>query len=283
MYMQIADDLRNRIELGETLPPESDDPADVEPDGRLPAALRPGSQLPTELGLSDAYSASRNTIRDAIKRLASLGLVETRQGQGTFVTQRIDPFVTVLSTDPLAPAGAEGATYLSDVSSKDRRPRVTVPKVEIQTPTVEVGRRLRVPPRSQVVSRHERRYIDDIPWSLQTSFYPMEFITKGATRLLMDEDIVDGTVRYIAEALSIRQVGYRDWITARSPDLDEQRFFGLAHDATVFEIFRTAFDQTGTPLRVTVTVFPTDRNQFIVNVGDVPDPSYETEQDNESA
>jgi GntR family transcriptional regulator len=283
MYMQIADDLRNRIELGETLPPESDDPDDVEPDGRLPAALRPGSQLPTELGLSDAYSASRNTIRDAIKRLASLGLVETRQGQGTFVTQRIDPFVTVLSTDPLAPAGAEGATYLSDVSSKDRRPRVTVPKVEIQTPTVEVGRRLRVPPRSQVVSRHERRYIDDIPWSLQTSFYPMEFITKGATRLLMDEDIVDGTVRYIAEALSIRQVGYRDWITARSPDLDEQRFFGLAHDATVFEIFRTAFDQTGTPLRVTVTVFPTDRNQFIVNVGDVPDPSYETEQDNESA
>jgi hypothetical protein len=26
---------------------------------------------------------------------------------------------------------------------------------------------------------------------------------------------------------------------------------------------------------VTVTVFPTDRNQFIVNVGDVPDPRYE--------
>ena len=283
MYLQIADDLRNRIELGATLPTESGDAAAVEPDGQLPAALRPGSQLPTEAGLSDAYSASRNTIRDAIKRLASMGLVETRQGQGTFVTQRIDPFVTVLSTDPLAPTGAEGATYLSDVNSKHRRARVTVPKVEIQTPTVEVGRRLRVPPRSQVVSRHQRRYVDDIPWSLQTSFYPMEFIEKGATRLLRDEDIVDGTVLYIAETLGIRQVGYRDWITARSPDVNEQAFFGLAHDATVFEIFRTAFDRTGTPLRVTVTVFPTDRNQFIVNVGDVPDPSYEDDQDGESA
>jgi GntR family transcriptional regulator len=283
MYLQIADDLRNRIELGATLSTESGDAGAVGPDGQLPAALLPGSQLPTELGLSDAYRASRNTIRDAIKRLASMGLVETRQGQGTFVTQRIDPFVTVLSTDPRAPTGAEGATYLSDVSSKDRRPRATVPTVEIQTPTVEVGRRLRVPPRSQVVSRHQRRFIDEIPWSLQTSFYPMEFITKGATRLTRDEDIVGGTVRYIAEALGIEQVGYRDWITARSPDVNEQRFFGLAHDAAVFEIFRTAFDQTGTPLRVTVTVFPTDRNQFIVNVGDVPDPSYETEQDNESA
>ena len=99
----------------------------------------------------------------------------------------------------------------------------------------------------------------------------MDFVTQGATRLLVAEDIEEGTVRYLAETLGIRQVGYRDSITARRPDVNEQTFFGLAHDATVFENFRTAFDQTGTPLRVTVTVFPADRNQFIVNVGDVPD------------
>ena len=86
---------------------------------------------------------------------------------------------------------------------------------------------------------------------------------------------------YLAEALGIMQAGYRDWITARSPDPNEQAFFGLAHDATVFEIFRTAFDQTGTPLRVTVTVFPADRNQFIINVGDVPDLSYEADEASE--
>jgi GntR family transcriptional regulator len=40
----------------------------------------------------------------------------------------------------------------------------------------------------------------------------------------------------------------------------------------VFENFRTAFDQTGSPMRVTVTVFPTDRNQFVVEIGDVPQP-----------
>ena len=56
--------------------------------------------------------------------------------------------------------------------------------------------------------------------------------------------------------------------------MNEQSFFGLAYDATVFEIFRTGFDQTGTPLRVTVMVWPADRNQFIVNVGEVPEPEY---------
>jgi GntR family transcriptional regulator len=67
MYQHIADELRTRIESGD---------------------LAPGAQLPTELELREQYSASRNTIRDAVKRLTSLGLVETRPGQGTFVCRR---------------------------------------------------------------------------------------------------------------------------------------------------------------------------------------------------
>jgi GntR family transcriptional regulator len=188
---------------------------------------------------------------------------------------RIDPFVTELSGDPQALGGAEGATFLSDVGKTDRRGSYSYPRVEIQwTPPTAVGLRLRVQPNTRIVSRHQMRYIDDVPWSLQTSFYPMDFVTRGAIRLLMAEDIVEGTVRYLAETIDIRQVGYRDWITVRRADPNEQTFFGLAHDDVVFENFRTAFDQTGAPLRVTVTVFPADRNQFIINVGDVPDPSY---------
>jgi GntR family transcriptional regulator len=200
--------------------------------------------------------------------------VETRPGQGTFVRMRIDPIVTALSGDPQALGGAEGATYLSEVHKNHRRASFSEPRVEIQRTPPAVGLRLRVASDTQVICRHQLRYIDDLPWSLQTSFYPMDFVAKGATRLLMAEDIQEGTVRYIAEAIGIRQVGYRDWITARRPDANEQTFFGVAYDATVFENFRTAFDQTGTPMRVTVTVFPADRNQFIINVGDVPDPEY---------
>ena len=76
MYRRIADDLRRQIESGE---------------------LPRGAQLPTELELRDSYEASRNTIRDAIKWLITRGLVETRPGQGTFVIERIIPFVTTLS------------------------------------------------------------------------------------------------------------------------------------------------------------------------------------------
>ena len=172
-------------------------------------------------------------------------------------------------------SGDEGVTYLSQVEAQHRTPSETLPRVEVQTASEVITRRLRVPADTQLVSRHQERYIDDLPWSLQTSFYPMDFITKGATRLLRPEDIEEGAVQYLREAIGLDQVGYRDWITARSPDNIEQEFFRIAHDATVFEIFRTGFDQYKEPMRVTVTVFPTDRNQFIVNVGDVPDPQYE--------
>lgn len=254
MYQQIAEDLRTKIASG---------------------ILKRGAQLPTEVELRDQYEASRNTVRDAIKRLTSQGLIETKPGQGTFVSVKIDPFVTVLTADLTEVDKGEGATYLSKVNAEHREASMTVPKVEVQPAAAEIANRLRVPLGQPVVSRHQQRFIDEVPWSLQTSFYPFEF-TKGAVRLLMAENIEPGVVHYLGETMGLVQIGWRDWITARSADNNEQAFFRISHDSTVFEIFRTAFDQHKKPMRVTVTVFPTDRNQFIVNVGDgIPDPRYE--------
>ena len=99
MYRQIAEDLRRQIEAGE---------------------LAPGAQLRTELELREKYDASRNTVRDALKRLITRGLVETRPGQGTFVVQKIVPFVTTLTGD--AGGGSDGDMYLDEVKATRRRP-----------------------------------------------------------------------------------------------------------------------------------------------------------------
>jgi GntR family transcriptional regulator len=257
LCLKIAEDLEGQIKSG---------------------SLAEGRQLPTEAELRERYGASRYAVRDAIIRLAGKGLVETRAGKGTFVTRKPDPFVTVLTADPTVGVGVgEGATFLSQVNAEHRKAAMTQPKIEVQYAPEVIARRLRVALGTQVVSRHQERTIDDLPWSLQTSFYPMDFIIQGATRLLTAEDITQGAVQYLSESIGLTQVGYRDWITACSADDSEQQFFRIAHDATVFELFRTGFDQYKKPMRVTVTVFPADRNQFIVNVGDVPDPRYDEE------
>jgi GntR family transcriptional regulator len=254
MYRRIADEIRREIESGD---------------------LSRGSQLPTELELREQFNASRNTVRDAIKSLIALGLVETRPGQGTFVTRKIDPYVTALSEEPETGfGGGEGAALLSEVSEKPVDFAASDPRVEIQAAAGEVSSRLQIGDGAQVVSRHQERRIDGIPWSLQTTFYPMQFVLDGATKLIEAKDIPRGAVRYLEETFKLKQTGYRDWITVRSPDLNETTFFELPGDGrvSVFEIFRTAYDQNGRPMRLTVTVFAADRNQFIVNVGKIPPP-----------
>jgi GntR family transcriptional regulator len=78
-------------------------------------------------------------------------------------------------------------------------------------------------------------------------------------------------VKIPADTLGLRQAGYRDWITMRTPDSTKTPVFNLPPDGRVGvpEVSRTANDQPGTPMRLTATVYPTDRNQFVVNVGDV--------------
>lgn len=50
--------------------------------------FKPGDQLPSEGDLSQLFGVSRNSIREAIKSLALIGLVDSQSGRGTFVTDR---------------------------------------------------------------------------------------------------------------------------------------------------------------------------------------------------
>lgn len=47
----------------------------------------PGEKLPTEAALVEQFAVSRTVVREAVSRLKSLGVVESRQGSGVFVRQ----------------------------------------------------------------------------------------------------------------------------------------------------------------------------------------------------
>jgi GntR family transcriptional regulator len=64
IYVQIADQLAERIRSGE---------------------LQPGARLPSEIQLADEYGVARLTARRAARELVSRGLARTLPGKGTFV------------------------------------------------------------------------------------------------------------------------------------------------------------------------------------------------------
>ncbi|MFC4533147.1 FadR/GntR family transcriptional regulator [Sphaerisporangium dianthi] len=48
--------------------------------------LRPGQKLPVEKDLADQLGVARNTLREAVRALIAMRVVQTRQGDGTYVT-----------------------------------------------------------------------------------------------------------------------------------------------------------------------------------------------------
>lgn len=48
--------------------------------------LKPGDRLPNEMDLTKSLSASRGSIREAMKVLSSFGVLEIRRGDGTYVS-----------------------------------------------------------------------------------------------------------------------------------------------------------------------------------------------------
>jgi hypothetical protein len=178
------------------------------------------------------------------------------------------------SAGPAAPDFESFVTMLSrtrDASLREDLDWGSVPSAESSTPRVETsvasGRlasRLQIPEGAPVVSRSQRRWIDGAPWSMQTSFYPMELVDRGAAKLLQAAEIPEGTVSYLESLLGIRQVSWHDDIEARMPSPDEAAFFELPAGrlVPVLEVTRVGLDQNGSPMRLTATSFPADRNRL---------------------
>lgn len=61
--------------------------------------IRPGDRIPSERELAEILKVGRSTIREALRSLELLGLIETRRGEGTFLADhRNHQLVEVLST-----------------------------------------------------------------------------------------------------------------------------------------------------------------------------------------
>ncbi|PAQ16607.1 GntR family transcriptional regulator [Bacillaceae bacterium SAOS 7] len=65
----------------------------------LEDGLLPGDKLPSERELSERLSVARSSVREALRALELLGLIETRRGEGTFLRDfRDHQLLELLST-----------------------------------------------------------------------------------------------------------------------------------------------------------------------------------------
>ncbi|WP_312641335.1 FadR/GntR family transcriptional regulator [Hydrogenoanaerobacterium sp.] len=52
--------------------------------------LKPGDKIPTEVELCESFQVGRNSVREAIKVLASFGVVYIKRSEGTYVSEKFN-------------------------------------------------------------------------------------------------------------------------------------------------------------------------------------------------
>jgi len=121
----------------------------------------PDTRLPSEPALADTHHVSRVTVRRALDRLAEEGLIERRQGSGTYVSAKIS-----------APMVADVANVLTHLVEMGRRTGVQLLSFSYVAPTPLLAEALRLAPGEQLQRSIRVRSIDGQPFSYLVTHVP---------------------------------------------------------------------------------------------------------------
>lgn len=235
LHRRIADDLRSRITAGE---------------------YAPGSWLESEKMLQLRYDASRNTVRSALKTLISDGLVSSTGGRGYAVRERSTLIYDASASERRSRRKlATRDIWITDVEDQGRTPGMRLDVTATPAPP-DVGKLLNVPAGEVIIARRRIRLVDDEPYSISTSYWPMA-VAQG-TPIEQPYDMQPGPLAWLAEH-GKEQVCVCDQINSRMPTPEESDILRLQAGTPVTDHVRTGYDMTDAPIRVTVTILPGDR------------------------
>jgi GntR family transcriptional regulator len=229
----------------------------------LTGDLPSGARLPSENDLAGRYSTSRPTVRRALERLQSDGLIVAEQGKGWFV--RPKPHVRMLVTGSNyrrhRALGMPG--FNAQALEQGMSPRQDITEAGCISAPPDVAQQLDLDEGSPVVVRRRIFVLDDQPVALTDSYYPASWAAdtaieqpaaiKGGVHAFIEDD--GGPIRRrIARSV--------DDITARMPTPTEVTMLKLPQGIPVFRILRTVYDSEDRPVEVQESIAAADRQGF---------------------
>ena len=208
--------------------------------------LRADDQLPPERDIAEIAQVSRVTVRKAIADLALDGLIEQRQGAGSFVRgggERTEQSLTSLVsfTENLQ---ARGITSTSEVLLTG-----------VFRPAPNEAMVLGLSPHHQVARVHRLRRGDGVPMALEHSSLPEDILPRPDKVQTSLYDLL--RKRGKAPTRAIQRV------TAVNAPGPVARHLDLAEGAAVLQIERTAFLGTGRPIEFTSGFYRSDVYDFV--------------------
>lgn len=213
--------------------------------------LVPGHALPSERELAQRLGLSRMTVRRAFEELERGGLVEQRQGSGTYV--RGQPLEQVLDrllgfTDEARGLGFRPAAVLLGSG--------TVPAER------EVARALGLEPGATVLRVTRLRTADGAPLAVQVAH-----LAPHVAGLPLEELERSGSLyRSLESRYGVRPARARQSVGARLPTSKECRLLQIPQEVPVLELERTTYAEDGRAFEFVRSAYRGDRYRMALNL-----------------
>lgn len=205
--------------------------------------LRPGQALSSERQLADSLGLSRMTVRHAFEALVAEGLVEQRQGSGTYVRGR-----------PLEQTIDRLAGFTEEMRQLGLKPGARQLEVTLQPAGTAAATALGVKASEHLLVITRLRTASEQPVAVQVAH-----LAPALRSLSLDTLEQHGSLyRAIAHQFGRQPGRARQTISARLPTTAEMELLQIAADNPVLALERTTFDLDGKPFEYVQSAYRGD-------------------------
>ncbi|HTO60042.1 MAG TPA: GntR family transcriptional regulator [Bradyrhizobium sp.] len=203
-------------------------------DGIAERRYAPGEALPSEEDLAKLFGVSRVTVRAALETLNTLGLIERRQGAGTFVRELSGP-------EPWS-------VPIMDLAARSRMIVRTTRAHVVEFGFVTAPRHIRSHFNAQPNDLFQRavriRYMKDQPIMQVTTYIPEDI-----GRQFGPKDMEGASLYAILQRFGITFASGEQVVTAAAADPVAADRLNVAIGAPLLKVMRVHFDARGRPIQ----------------------------------
>ena len=211
--------------------------------------LKPGQPLPPEEQLQSQFGVSRNTIRRALDRMMSAGMIQRRQGKGTFVAEpKLELEFTHVSS------------FTVEIRKRGMEPSSQILRAEICLPSAHVTRQLRLNSKEKIICLDQLRFADAIPIAVFYDHIPL----KVAPDLILQPMASQSLCEEFERRYNIVLERCEDVITASLPTVEQAGLLGIPENQAVLSVMRTSYNGSGLPVLFSSNVIRGDMWHYVV-------------------
>ena len=210
--------------------------------------LQEGHYLMSERDICKIQNISRMTVNKAIISLVNDGILERRQGKGTFVSYK---------KQNLTYAKMQGFTEIA--KNKNLNVKNKILKFELKTPSNKVKEYLQLEDTDSLVFQIERiRFIDDEPTILEKIYIP-EYMCPALSEDLVSNNSIYKLYRekYLHKTQIAKQV-----INPIILNKSQSKTLNVDSNTLALKIDRVVFTDKDEVLEYTSSLFITDKHQY---------------------